>query len=66
MPELRVDVEAETAAVLDGYCSANGKCRTVVVNEVLSKWAKKRVHEARVIVRVAGDKPEVAESERRK
>ncbi|MEF8755964.1 MAG: hypothetical protein V5B60_18860 [Accumulibacter sp.] len=66
MPEIRFDAAAETVAVIDGYCSATGKCRTAVINALLDQWAKQKLHEARVVVRVAGDKPVVVDQERRK
>ncbi len=55
MPELRVEIPAFTTAVLDGYCSASGKCRTELVNQILSDWAHKEHHKAKVILRVVGN-----------
>lgn len=54
MPELRVEIPIFTTAVLDAYCSASGKCRTELVNEILADWAHKEHHRARIILRVAG------------
>jgi DNA integrity scanning protein DisA with diadenylate cyclase activity len=64
MPEIRIEVEAHAVAVLDGYCSATGKCRTEVLNNILKEWSEKKFHEATVILRVAGCNPTVSESER--
>ena len=40
MPEIRFEADAETVAVLDGYCSATGKCRTEFINLLLEQWAR--------------------------
>jgi hypothetical protein len=57
MPELRVELPEFTTAVLDGHCSANGMCRTQLVNNILGEWAKQKHHEATIILRVAGSNP---------
>ena len=57
MPEIRFEAEAETVAVIDGYCSATGKCRTEFINLLLKQWAKQKLHEASVIMRVAAGNP---------
>ena len=57
MPEVRFEAKAETIAVLDGYCSATGKCRTAFINDLLEQWAAAKLHEATVICRVAGVNP---------
>jgi hypothetical protein len=64
MPELRVEIPLFTAAVLDGFCSATGVCRTELVNEILSDWAHREHHKATIILRVADDAKNL--SERRK
>ena len=53
MPEIRFEAKQETVAVLDGYCSATGRCRTAFINGLLEEWAAAKLHEARVVVRVA-------------
>lgn len=65
MSELRCDIKDFTAAVLDGYCSATGKCRTEVVNEVLGMWASQKHREATVILRVSGVDPVSPDTERK-
>lgn len=65
MPEIRVEAKAETVAVIDGYCSATGRCRTTFINLLLDDWAKKKLHEARVVARVAGGNPTMPESGRK-
>ena len=66
MPEIRFEAKAETVAVLDGYCSATGKCRTAFINALLEEWAEQKLHEARVVVRVADSNPKLPESRRRR
>lgn len=65
MPEIRFEADQETVAVIDGFCSANGKCRTGFINDLLKAWAADKLHEASVICRVAGINPMAAESERK-
>lgn len=57
MPELRVELPDDVIAVLDGYCSATGACRTKVVVDQLTIWARQKHHESIVICRVAGNNP---------
>ena len=57
MPELRVELPESTVAVLDGHCSATGKCRTELTKEILGAWAAQKLHESTVICRVAGVNP---------
>lgn len=64
MPEIRLEAKAETVAVLDGYCSATGRCRTAFINSLLEDWAAAKLHEARVVVRVADGNPTALEPRR--
>jgi len=64
MPEIRFEANQETCAVLDGYCSATGRCRTAFINSLLDEWAEKKLHEARVVVRVAGGNPVLPDTRR--
>lgn len=57
MPEVRFEAKADVIAVIDGFCSATGKCRTAFINDLLEAWAKEKLHEATVICRVAGVNP---------
>lgn len=57
MPEIRFEAKAEVVSVIDGYCSATGKCRTGFINDLLEAWAKDKLHEATLICRVAGVNP---------
>jgi len=55
--ELRVELPSVDVSVLDGYCSATGRSRADVVRCILSDWSLARIHEAKVICRVAGVNP---------
>lgn len=66
MPEISFEADAETVNVIDGYCSATGKCRTEFINLLLKQWAKQKLHEANVVLRVAGGNPTIPESERKR
>jgi len=57
MPEIRFEAKDTTLAVLDGYCSATGKCRTSFINSLLEDWATAKAREAMMICRVAGINP---------
>lgn len=59
MPEVRFEAKNETIAVLDGYCSATGKCRTAFINDLLEQWANAKLYEATIVCRVAGINPTV-------
>lgn len=65
MPEVRFEAKAETVAVLDGYCSATGKCRTAFINDLLEDWAKAKLLEATLICRVAGVNPTLPDTSRK-
>ena len=65
MPEIRFEAKPETLAVLDGYCSATGKCRTSFINQLLEDWAKAKAHEAMIVCRVAGINPLLPEAGRK-
>lgn len=57
MPEIRFEAEDADVSVLDGYCSARGKCRTEVIRQILKEWSEAKLHEATLICRVAGCNP---------
>ena len=65
MPEIRFEAKESTVAVLDGYCSATGKCRTAFINQLLEDWAMQKLHEASVVCRVAGINPIASEVPRK-
>ena len=62
--EISFELPAEEVAVLDGYASATHQKRTAVFRQILREWSDKKHHEASVICRVAGSKPESAGSDR--
>ncbi len=64
MPELRVEIPADDLSVLDGYCSATGKGRTDVIKALLADWSARKLHEATIVLRVAGRTPPRSESDR--
>lgn len=64
MAEIRVEVPNEELAVLDGYCSATSENRTDVIRGLLAEWSNRKLHEATVILRVAGRNPVGSESGR--
>ncbi len=64
MAEIRVEIPNDELAVLDGYCNATGESRTDVIREVLAAWSGRKLHEATIILRVAGRNPVTPESDR--
>jgi hypothetical protein len=62
--ELRVELPADEVAVLDGFCAATGENRTVVVRRLLREWSDKKLHEATLILRVAGVHPVGSDGDR--
>lgn len=58
--EISFEVSTDEVAVLDGYCHANGLKRTAVFRKLLKEWSDKKHHEATVICRVAGSKPDAS------
>jgi len=65
MPEIRFEAADQDVAVLDGYCSARGKCRNEVIKQILAEWSQAKLHEATLIVRVAGLNPTKPEDNRK-
>ena len=63
--ELRAEIDRQVLAVMDGYCSASGKCRTKLVAEILGAWADQKLHESTLVCRVAGVNPMMPEVKRR-
>ena len=61
--EIRVEVDPSEVSVLDGYCSATGKNRSV--RGLLKDWSNAKLHEATLILRVAGINPTQPEGERK-
>lgn len=57
MCEIRFDDPATEVAVLDGYCSATGKCRTDIMRAILKSWSDAKLRESVLICRVSGVNP---------
>lgn len=55
--EVRFEVQREEVAVLDGYCQGTGQDRTRVMRRILREWSESKLHEATVVLRVAGRNP---------
>ena len=55
--EIRFMAPCADVSVLDGYCHGTGADRTHVMRGLLHDWAEKKLHEATVILRVAGRNP---------
>lgn len=56
--EISFECTAAETAVLDGYCHAKNIKRTVVMRQLLREWSEMKLHEATIVCRVAGIKPE--------
>ena len=63
--ELRVEVPSEELAVLDGYCTATGQGRNVVIRRLLKEWSERKLHESILICRVANVNPAAPEAGRK-
>ena len=62
--EIRVELPAHECSVLDGYVQATGKTRTQVMRDLLRDWSDAKLHEATLILRVAGRNPGTSETNR--
>jgi hypothetical protein len=60
--ELRGEVPRDLIDVIDAVALARGVTRIDLVQQILSRWARERVHEANVIHRVTGGNPPLSES----
>lgn len=56
--EISFELPASECSVLDGYCQARGIKRTAVMRRLLKEWSDGKHHEAIMILRVAGNKPD--------
>lgn len=62
--EVRFEVDVQELSVIDGYCSATGKCRTEIIKSILEEWSGKQLHIATLVCRVAGVNPIQLDSSR--
>lgn len=61
--ELRSDIGKRLVDVIDGVvASRRGSNRTEVLTEILEEWAGRKVHEAKIVLRVAGIHPSDTDS----
>ena len=61
--ELRGSCPRVVVDVLDAFSSARRMSRTDLVNQILRKWAKDRLHEATLLQRVTRGNPALMESD---
>lgn len=52
--EVRFTAPVEHIRVLDGVCHGTGMDRTNVLRMILREWSEKKLHEATILLRVAG------------
>jgi hypothetical protein len=64
MPEVRIDIDAQELAVMDGYIQASGSNRTKIIGELVRKWAADKLHESIVVCRMARINPLATDTER--
>jgi hypothetical protein len=62
--EISFECTAQETAVLDGYCHAKNIKRTQVMRQLLREWSEMKLHEATIVCRVAGIKPETVGADR--
>lgn len=63
--EIRGEFSRDQIEIMDAYCQANpGKSRVAILRELLDVWCKQRVHEATLVMRVAGRNGSGSESRR--
>lgn len=64
MPEVRIDIDAQELAVMDGFIQASGSNRTKIIGDLVKKWAADKLHESIVVCRMARINPLAQDSER--
>jgi hypothetical protein len=57
MPEVRIDIDAQELAVMDGFIQATGSNRTKIIGDLVKKWAADKLHESIVVCRMARINP---------
>jgi hypothetical protein len=66
MVELRGPCDREIVDVIDAHANARGLTRSQMVNAVLGDWARDRVHESTVLLRVLRINPLASDGPGRK
>jgi hypothetical protein len=64
MPEVRIDIDAQELAVMDGYIQATGSNRTKIIGDLVKKWAADKLHESIIVCRMARVNPLERDSDR--
>lgn len=64
MSEVRIDIDAEELAIMDGYISASGSNRKEIITELVRKWSADKLHESIIVCRMARVNPLEMESDR--
>jgi hypothetical protein len=62
--EVRLDIEEDDLAVLDGYVSATGSNRSKVIGELIKKFSAEQLHIATIVCRMARVNPLAVAPER--
>lgn len=57
MPEVRIDIDVQELAVMDGFIQATGSNRTKIIGELVKKWAADKLHESIIVCRMARVNP---------
>lgn len=57
MPEVRIDIDAQELAVMDGFIQATGSNRTKIIGDLVKKWAADKLHESIIVCRMARINP---------
>lgn len=61
--ELRGDCPRDVIDVIDAISAARRLTRTQLVNEILGDWVRQKLHEVKLVHRVARSNPGLAESD---
>ena len=61
--ELRGNCPRGVVDVLDAFSNARRMTRMELVNQILRRWAKERLHEASLVQRVTRGNPELMDSD---
>ena len=64
MAEVRIDIDPDELAIMDGYIAATGKDRKQIITELVKKWTKDKLHESIVVCRMARINPLAVDTER--
>lgn len=61
--EIRFFAPLEVIRILDGYCAGTRVDRTAAMNVILGEWARAKLHEATLVLRVHGGNATSARSD---